>query len=104
MSSAELFAEDALNFVRTIMNRGFTAYEKMLATYFPSATYSAGDAVTLADVCLIPQVEQARFYKIDFTQWPLLNGVIGRLEELEAFKKAGWRAQGDTPEKDRISV
>ncbi|KAJ4297842.1 hypothetical protein N0V90_005738 [Kalmusia sp. IMI 367209] len=96
--------EDALTFVRTIMNRGFAAYEKMLDTYFKGATYSAGDTVTLADVCLIPQVEQARFYGIDFTQWPLLNAVIGRLEELEAFKKAGWRAQGDTPEKDRIEL
>lgn len=96
--------EDALTFVRTIMNRGFAAYETYLSTYFPSGKYSAGDAVTLADVCLIPQVEQARFYGIDFAQFPLLSGVIDRLEELEAFKKAGWRTQGDTPEKDRLAL
>jgi maleylacetoacetate isomerase len=41
---------------------------------------------------------------VDFAAWPLLSGVIARLEALDAFKKAAWRAQGDTPEKDRISV
>ncbi|KAF1977687.1 thioredoxin-like protein [Bimuria novae-zelandiae CBS 107.79] len=72
--------DDAVTFVRTIMNRGFTAYETYLSTYFKDAKYSCGDVVTLADVCLIPQVEQARFYKVDFGQWPLLSGVIARLE------------------------
>jgi maleylacetoacetate isomerase len=72
--------------------------------YFPSGAYSAGATVSLADVCLIPQVEQARFYGVDFGVWPLLSGVIARLEELDAFRKAAWRAQGDTPEKDRITV
>ncbi|KAL1605276.1 hypothetical protein SLS60_004824 [Paraconiothyrium brasiliense] len=96
--------EDAITFVKTIMTRGFTAYEALLSTYFRNARYSAGEEVTLADVVLIPQVEQARFYGVDFAQWPLLNGVITRLEELDAFKQAGWRSQGDTPEKDRVSV
>lgn len=86
------------------MNRGFTAYETYLATYFKDAKYSCGETVTLADVCLIPQVEQARFYGIDFAQWPLLSGVIERLEELDAVRKAGWRAQGDTPGKDRVKA
>lgn len=99
-----IHADDAWNFVHTIMKKGFTAYEEMLAAYFPAGPYSAGEAVTLADVVLIPQVEQARFYKLDFSAWPLLSGVIARLEDLEAFKKAGWRTQGDTPEKDRITV
>lgn len=86
------------------MTAGFTAYEAMLQKYFPEGPYSAGKSVTLADVCLVPQVEQARFYGVDFGAWPLLNGVIGRLEELEAFKRGAWRAQGDTPEKDRVVV
>ena len=96
--------EDAVKFVHAIMNRGFAAYETYLSTQFSGAKYSAGDAVTLADVCLIPQVEQARFYKISFEPFPLLEGVIARLEELDAFKRAGWRAQGDTPEKDRCTA
>jgi len=91
--------EDEKEFAKTILNEGFAAYEKMLERYFPGKKYSAGDEVTLADVCLVPQVEQARFYGVDFGQWPLLNGVIERLEELEAFKKAGWKRQGDTPGK-----
>ncbi|KAK7189181.1 hypothetical protein DPSP01_005428 [Paraphaeosphaeria sporulosa] len=96
--------DDAISFVHAIMRKGFTAYESMLSTYFPDGPYSAGETVTLADVVLIPQVEQARFYRLDFSAWPLLSGVIARLEALDAFKRAGWRAQGDTPEKDRVAV
>ncbi|KAF2689631.1 putative Maleylacetoacetate isomerase [Lentithecium fluviatile CBS 122367] len=94
--------DDQMAFARKILIEGFTAYEKMLEKYSKGKKYSAGDEVTLADVCLIPQVEQARFYGIEFGQWPLLSDVIERLEALEAFKKAGWKRQGDTPEEHRV--
>ncbi|KAF2256978.1 maleylacetoacetate isomerase [Trematosphaeria pertusa] len=95
--------DDQMSFARTIFNEGFTAYEKMLERYSKGKKYSAGDEVTLADVCLVPQVQQARFYGVvDLGQWPLLSGVIGRLEDLEAFRKAGWKYQGDTPEEHRV--
>lgn len=93
--------EDQNEFVKDVMSKGYTAYETMLEKHFKGKRYSAGDEVTLADVCLIPQVEQSRFYGVDFAQWPLLNGVIERLEALEAFKRSGWRYQGDTPEDSR---
>jgi len=95
-------ADDAKAFVRAIMEKGFGAYEQMLNRHFNGKKYSAGDHVTLADVCLIPQVEQARFYKVDFDPWPLLSGVIERLEKLDAFKKAGWQYQEDTPEAHKL--
>jgi maleylacetoacetate isomerase len=93
--------DDQTKFVKTIMNEGFAAYEQLMERYFEGNKYSAGDEVTLADVCLVPQVEQARFYGIDFAQWPILNGVIERLESLEVFRSAGWKRQGDTPEKHK---
>jgi maleylacetoacetate isomerase len=85
--------DDQMVFVRNIMDEGFAAYEKMLEKFSKGKQYSAGDKVTLADVCLVPQVEQARFYNVDFGKWPILSGVIERLEALEAFKKAGWKRQ-----------
>jgi maleylacetoacetate isomerase len=94
--------DDQDEFVKKVMSEGFAAYEKMLELHFKGKKYSAGDYVTLADVCLVPQAEQARFYGIDFAQWPLLNGVLERLEALDAFKKAGWKYQEDTPEKHKL--
>ncbi|KAL5455765.1 hypothetical protein PMIN06_004297 [Paraphaeosphaeria minitans] len=96
--------DDATSFVHTIMNQGFTAYEAILATHPPNSPYSAGERLTLADVVLVPQVEQARFHGVDLARWPLLSGIVARLETLDAFRTAGWRAQGDTPDKDRVAV
>lgn len=93
--------DDQMEWAKKIFNEGFTAYEKMLERYFDGKKYSAGDEVTLADVCLVPQVEQVRFYGVDFGGWPRLSAVIERLEALEAFRKAGWKRQGDTPEQHR---
>ncbi|KAF2708504.1 Maleylacetoacetate isomerase [Pleomassaria siparia CBS 279.74] len=89
--------DDKTAFVTNIMSEGFQAYEGMLERYSRDKKYSASDEITLADVCLIPQVEQARFYDMDFTVWPLLNGVIGRLEKVDAFRQSGYEYQGDTP-------
>ncbi|KAF2792474.1 Maleylacetoacetate isomerase [Melanomma pulvis-pyrius CBS 109.77] len=91
--------DDKTAFVTKIMSEGFQAYEKLLERYSQGKKYSVSDEVTLADVCLVPQVEQARFYELDFSIWPLLSGVIERLEKLDAFKKSGYEYQGDTPEK-----
>jgi maleylacetoacetate isomerase len=93
--------DDKDEFVKKVFNEGFSAYESMLERYSKGKKYSVLDEVTLADVCLIPQVEQARFYELDFGIWPLLSGVIENLESLDAFKKSGYQYQGDTPEKFR---
>jgi len=58
--------EDRMVFATKVFNEGFTAYEAFLERYSKGKKYSYSDEVTLADVCLVPQIEQARFYKVDF--------------------------------------
>lgn len=93
--------DDKNDFVMKVLSEGFSAYESLLERYSKGKKYSVSDEVTLADVCLVPQVEQARFYKLDFGIWPLLSGVIENLEKLDAFKKSGYEYQEDTPAKFR---
>jgi maleylacetoacetate isomerase len=93
--------DDKNDFVMKVLNEGFTAYEGLLERYSKGKKYSVSDEVTLTDVCLVPQIEQARFYDLDFGVWPLLSSVIENLEKLDAFKKSGYQYQGDTPAKHR---
>ncbi len=88
--------EDAINaWCGTWIGAGFDAYEALLAADTKRGRFSHGDAPTLADVYLIPQVESARRFKVDLTQWPLIMGVEQACMALEAFQKAAQSQQPD---------
>lgn len=74
---------------------GFDAYEALLATDPTRAPFSFGDAPTLADVYLIPQMESARRFKVDLSAWPLISAVESACLQLEAFQKAAPSQQPD---------
>jgi maleylpyruvate isomerase len=46
-------------------------------------------------VYLIPQVESAKRFKVDLSQWPLIAKIEQNCLALEAFKKAAPTAQVD---------
>ncbi|HWE26667.1 MAG TPA: maleylacetoacetate isomerase [Polyangia bacterium] len=50
--------------------------------------FLVGDTVTLADVCLVPQLYNARRFGVDLTLVPLLGRVEAACLELEAFQLA----------------
>lgn len=51
--------------------------------------------VTLADVCLVPQLFSARRFSCDLTPYPTLTAVGAHLETLPAFAQAAPAAQPD---------
>jgi maleylacetoacetate isomerase len=51
--------------------------------------------VTLADICLVPQMYNARRFKCDLAPYPRLNEISAHLEGLPAFAKAAPEAQPD---------
>ena len=60
--------------------------------------YCFGDAVTLADCVLIPQLYNARRFGIDVEQsFPILNDIEKNLQQLEAFIQATPEHQSDYP-------
>jgi maleylpyruvate isomerase len=74
---------------------GFDAYEALLAADPQRGRFSFGDAPTLADVYLIPQVESARRFKVDLTRWPLIAAIDRACAELPAFQQAAPALQPD---------
>ncbi|KAH7695939.1 hypothetical protein AAVH_36996 [Aphelenchoides avenae] len=65
---------------------GFDALEKQLAR--SAGKYCVGDSVTLADVCLVPQVQNARRYGVDVARYPTIKRIDAALSELPEFQKA----------------
>lgn len=63
--------------------QGLTAVEQML-----SGTYCHGETVTLADICLVPQMYNARRWKVDLDPLPNVRRVAEALEALPAFAAA----------------
>lgn len=70
---------------------GFKAIETMIAP----APYTCGAHVTLADVCLIPQVFNARRLKVPLDQFPKIVAVEAACLKLPAFDKARPENQPD---------
>jgi maleylacetoacetate isomerase len=50
--------------------------------------YCFGDAVSLADIVLVPQVANARRFNVDLDPYPKLRGIAEHLETLPAFRAA----------------
>lgn len=82
------------------VEKGFTAVERYLQEI--RGQYCFGDEVTLADVCLVPQVFNAiSRFQMDLKQFPIINEVSTRLLELPAFKNTHPYLQPDCPEELR---
>mgnify|MGYP001215866613 CR=1 FL=1 len=75
------------------VTRTFAAFEKRLLD--TAGTYCVGDSVTLADICLMPQVYNAQRFKVDLTPYPTLLRVVENLQALPEFHAAAPEQQSD---------
>jgi maleylacetoacetate isomerase len=73
------------------VTQGFDAIEALLR----SGPYALGAHVTLADICLVPQVFNARRFKVDMTRYPKITAVDAACLKLPAFDKARPENQPD---------
>ncbi len=67
---------------------GLDALELWLSADGGARRYCVGDQVTIADVCLVPQLEVARRNHIDLDDFPRLTSVEATCLALDAFRKA----------------
>lgn len=65
---------------------GFKAFEARVKDL--PGDFCCGDAPTLADICLVPQVYNAKRYEVDLGPFPTIRTISDRCHEIEAFAKA----------------
>jgi maleylacetoacetate isomerase len=82
--------EGQANWSRDWIARGFAALEAETAArgWSPELGYLFGDYPTLADICLVPQMNNARRYNVDLSAFPLLVAADSAARAHPAFVSA----------------
>jgi maleylacetoacetate isomerase len=51
-------------------------------------TFCHGDRISMADICLVPQVYNARRWGVDLAAYPVIAAITARLEAMPAIAAA----------------
>lgn len=73
--------------MRHFLTLGLDGLEPLLAEQ-ARGRFACGDSVSLADICLVPQVYNARRWGVDLAAYPRLAAVTAALEALEPVRAA----------------
>ncbi|MGP9535747.1 MULTISPECIES: maleylacetoacetate isomerase [unclassified Halomonas] len=94
---SELSVDDdtKLAWYRHWVYEGFSALEAMLTPEAGTSDFCHGDTPTLADICLVPQVFNAKRFECDLSAYPAICRIAERCNTLEAFRKAAPSEQPD---------
>lgn len=77
------------------ISEGFKGIEAAARDYSTHGNFVYGDAVSMADVCLLPQIFNARRVDTDLAPFPTLVKIGRHLESMPAFANARPEAQPD---------
>lgn len=72
---------------------GFDALERWLVRDAATGLCCHGNSPTLADICLVPQVFNARRFAVDMNPYPRISGIDAVCRELPAFRSAAPETQ-----------
>jgi maleylpyruvate isomerase len=86
---------DRARWLAHFIPRGLAVLERAAAE--TAGTFLVGDAVSIADVFLIPQLYAARRFSVDLAPYPTLVRVEAACAALPAFRDAHADAQPDAP-------
>ena len=77
------------------MSAGLGAVENLLDNHRQAGACCHGDTPTLADICLIPQVYNAKRFQCDLSPYPAVLKIYDGCTALPAFQAAAPENQGD---------
>lgn len=84
--------EQVTSWAAQVIDEGLEALDRLIAGQ--AGTYCFGDMVTLADVCLVPQLVNARRFGVAL-RWPRLSAIEQACLALPAFDRAAPHNQPD---------
>lgn len=93
MKKVSSIGGDASAWPRSFIAEGLAAYARQAADV--AGAFSVGDAPTIADCCLVPQLVAARRFGVDLEALPLLLAIEARCIALPGFAGAAPDQQPD---------
>jgi maleylacetoacetate isomerase len=83
---------DVVGWMRHWMRSGLAAYGQLID---PDSRFSFGDAPSLADICLVPQLYNARRWELDMADLEPLRDIAAACATIPAFQRAAPECQPD---------
>lgn len=96
LQQIDAWGGDRKEFTASMMRRGFVGLERLLAR--SAGQYAIGDAPTIVDACLVPQLYNARRFGVELEPFPTLTRVESTCAEHPAFRAARPEVQADAEE------
>jgi maleylpyruvate isomerase len=87
--------EDLNRWARHWIDLGLSALEQMTSSVSKRSQFCFGDTPTLADICLVPQLANARRFGCDLSAYPTLLQIENACTALPAFANAAPEKQPD---------
>lgn len=80
--------EQVLDWYHHWLKAGFDAFEEQLTRLERNKPICFGSEITLADVCLIPQVYNAKRFHFNMANYPIINEINEYCSTIPAFRNA----------------
>lgn len=79
-------AEKRKEWSRYFIDRGLSTYETLAQK--TAGRYTIGDTLTLADLCLLPQVYNAERNEMDLSPYPTVSRICDALKQLDSYRSS----------------